>query len=192
MPNDQSPAELREAYESMQKELKKIQKQNESLSQENRKLEAREAFRDAELSPNLADLFVAAQPEAEISVDSALEFAQTYGVGAAPAAEEGGDESGDGGEPSGAGEEASGSSGSPDLNKFARAGSGAGGSGQPPASDKTLTRDEFLTMQRDNPTEAQKALAEGRVKLRTDNPLASGATPTVGRNPFNRQGESQE
>ncbi len=188
MPNDQTPAELREAYESMQKELKKIQKQNESLEGENRKLQAREAFRDAELSPDLADLFVAANPEAEINTDSALEFAQTYGIGAAKVADEGDDDGAD----QGAGDEGAQAPDTEGLDNFARAGSGAAGAGQPPASDKALSRDEFLTLQRDNPGAAQKALAEGRVKLRTDNPMVSGATPPVGHNPFSRQAEDKE
>lgn len=188
--SDQTPAELRDALENAQKELKKLTKANSDLTAENRKLMAKEVFREADLSPNAADLFVAANPEADITVDAVVEFAKNYGIGNVEAADDGDDE-GDGASGDGEGE-GSGSDGTEGLSGFARAGSGQGGSGQPPTTGKTMTRDEFLTAQRDNPALAQKALAEGRVRLRPDNPLGQGATPTVGHNPFVRQGSDDE
>lgn len=177
--SEQTPAELRDAYEASQKELKKLSKQVESLTVENRKFQAMEAFREAELSPNLADLFVATNPEAEINVDAATEFAKTYGLGSATPSTEGEE----GGEPEGA-SGGGGSDGNEGLDQIARAGSGQGGGGQPLASDKVLSRQEFLQLQSEDPNTARQALAEGRVRLREDNPLATGAVPTVGHNPF--------
>ena len=184
--SDGTPKDLREAFESLQKEHEKLQKKNESLASENRTLKASNAFRDAELSPDLADLYVAANPDAsDISVDEALSFAQKYGIqgGAVPAASDDGQDDGAEQEPQVTKQEPDRSG----LENIARAGSGAGGTGQPPASDKTLTRDEFLTLQRDNPAAARQALAEGRVKLRADNPLAEGSNAPLGSNPFQRQ-----
>lgn len=186
MPTPETPAELREAYETGQKELKKLQKQVDTLSHENRKFQAMEAFREAELSPNLADLFVATNPEAEITADAATAFAATYGLTATGEpqveSEEGTPEGGAGG---------GSTDGREGLEQLARAGSGQGGGGQPPASEKVLTRDEFLKLQSENAPAAAQALAEGRVKLRGDNPMGTGSVPTVGQNPFTHGREDE-
>lgn len=184
--SEQTPAELRDAFEAAQKELKKLNKTVEELSGENRKLKAGAAFRDADLSPDLADLFVAANPELDdITVDAATEFATKYGIS-------GPVDTGEGDDVTDGDEGATTSDADKGLDKIARAGSGAGGTGQPPASQKILSRQEFLDMQRTDPTSAQKALAEGRVKLRGDNPLVTGSAPTVGVNPFAAEHQGSE
>ena len=182
--SEKTPAELRDAFEALQKENKKLAAENETLHKTNRSLQAANAFREAALAPDLADLFVAAVPDGDITVDAAKEFAQKYGI--APKADEGSADENEETEEI-VEDQRSG------LANIARAGSGAGTSGQATGGAKLVTRDEFLRMQQTDPAAAQQALAEGRVQLRTDNPYVSGPAVLTGDNPFRaRQGVSSD
>lgn len=166
-----TPEELRDAFDAVSKENKKLQSQQAELLKENRALKAQLATRDAGVKPEVADLYIAANPDADISVDSIKEFVEKYGIA--------------GGEPVPVGEESAEQPSAPStegLDQFARAGSRTSPGGSAPDGKKVLTRDEFLMLQKDNPMAARQALAEGRVQLRNDNPLAEGRSPSV--NPF--------
>lgn len=185
MPEETVP-QLRETLETTQKELKKLQKQNDDLLKTNRTLQAKEAFRDAGLNPKLSDLYTAMNPEGDITEEAVTEFASTWGIAGATMQEGAGEE---GGEPEAAGSQTEQVPNTEGLEQMSRAGSRAGDGGQPPVDTKYVTTDEFVQMQRTNPTEAKKALAEGRVKLREDNPLANKAV--TGQSPFRARDFSQ-
>lgn len=181
--SDETPTQLRDAKEAAEKLAKKLEKQLADVSGELRTMKASSAFSEAGLSGDLAQLYLAANPEAEeIDAAAAKSFAEQYGI-STPAADPqtDDDETGSVDPPNTDG-----------LENMARAGSRTGGDGQAPASTKFLTRSEFLQLQRSDPTQAQKALAEGRVRLRNDNPYASGAVPGVEDNPFASQHEASE
>lgn len=185
--SDGAPADLRNAYEAATKQIQKLEKENQLLVTTNRSLQAANAFRAANLSPDLADLFVAASPDAEITAESAKEFAAKYGISAASekTAEPNEDGTADTNVPVN-------NPGSTDgLDKIARAGSGAGEGGAASASTQTLTRQEFVRLQTSDPVSAQKALAEGRVRLREDNPYATTGGSTGG-NPFTPQAQGAD
>jgi hypothetical protein len=168
--SDEDLAQVRERLDAVEKENKKLQKDNAALIAENRNMKATSAIVEAGLSPDVAGLFIAANPETEITTDAVKEFAEKYGI-------QGKAVSTEGTEPTAP---------SPDdkgLQNFARAGSGAGGSGAAPADTKYLTTEEFIDLQKRDKVAAQKALAEGRIKLSNQNPYAQGAVPGS-KNPF--------
>lgn len=170
--SEMTPDQLRDAYEATKKENAKLQKAAEEALAEVRTLKAVNAVKDAGLSAELADLYIVANPEADITVESVKEFAEKYGIPASEATPVVDEAATEQPRPEQAG-----------LSNFARAGSGAGNGGAAPIGTKHLTRDEFLVLQRDNPAAARQALAEGRVQLREDNPLAEGSS-AFGHNPF--------
>lgn len=173
--SEETPVQLREQLDTLEKELTKTRKSNEELAKENRGLKARDAFRGAELSPELADLFVAASPDAEITVDSVKEFATKYNIGApqVPEVPAGGEQPKETVTPNTQG-----------LEQVARAGSGAGQGGQPSTETQVLSSSEFVDLLRTDKAAAQAALAKGLVKVRDDNPLARDRVNTGDRNPF--------
>ena len=172
--SEETLAQLREQFDSVSKELGKSKKTNEDLMKENRSLKARDAFRSAELSPDLADLFVAASPDAELTVESAKEFATKYGISSTPV------------EPPEAGEskEVTPTPETKGLELIARAGSGAGQGGQQTADDQTLSSSEFVALLKKDKAAAQAALAKGLVRVRDDNPMARDRANTADDNPF--------
>lgn len=178
MSDENTPAELREQVEALTKDIAKERKAKEDLLKENRSLKARDSFREATLSPDLADLFVAVNPDGDISVEAAKDFAEKYGVGAAAAPDEQNGGSGDGTEPPAPNTQG--------LDLINRAGSGAGNGGQPPAGDKTMSVTEYVELLRRDKPAAQTALAEGRVRVRDDNPMARDRVNFGTENPFDR------
>lgn len=167
--SEESIDQLRSAFEASQKENKTLLKRVDELAKENRTMKATQAVTDAGFRADVADLFIAANPEVDITVEAVKDFAERYNISGAAEVQDA--ETSSTPPPSG-------------LANIARAGSRAGGSGQAPADTKYLTRDEFLKLQGSNPMEAHKALAEGRVRLREDNPYASGGVGSL--NPFIR------
>lgn len=167
--SDETVTQLRETLEASQKELKKLSRANEDLVKENRALQAREALRGAELDPKLADLYLGVNPEGEIDVEAVKTFAASYGIATTKAIQEESVE-----------DESNGAKKDPPVEEglanIGRVGSRGGEGGQPPVGTKLLSTSEFLELQRSDPSEASKALAEGRVKLRSDNPMAVGGT----------------
>jgi hypothetical protein len=172
--SEETPNELRAQLEAIQKDLGKAKKANEDLLKENRGLKARTAFAEATLSPDLADLFVAANPEGDITVESAKEFAEKYGIGVAAVVE---DAEGDGSTPNPQPNTAG-------LDLINRAGSGAGNGGQQSAETKTLTVTEYVELLRKDKVAASEALAKGLVRVRDDNPMARDRVNMGEVNPF--------
>jgi hypothetical protein len=170
--SEETPNELREQVDALTKDIGKMRKANEDLAKENRSLRARQAFSEATLSPELADLFVAANPEGDITVDSAKEFATKYGI-SAPVAEGEEEEKTPKPQPNVEG-----------LDAVSRAGSGAGEGGQLPAETNTMSVSEYVQLLKTNKVAASEALAQGRIRMRDDNPLMRDRVSMGDVNPF--------
>lgn len=170
-------AQLRDEYETLQKDHGKLKTAHENTVKENRQLKASQAFTEAGLPANLSDLFITAVPDGDISVDAVKAFAEKYGVGSseAPAGEETESKTEETTPPATDG-----------LKNLARVGSGSGEGGQQTAGTKTLTSREFVDQLRTDKAAAQQALAEGRVVLRDDNPMARDRVSMGTVNPFEK------
>ena len=157
--------QMRERIEAQNKELKTLRARSTELEAETRRLQARDAFRDAGYHPKHGDLYAAQHPEGDISPDGIAGFAQEYNLAPvtpppapAPAPGEAGT--------SAPAETA--------LASMARGGSRPGEGGQPPAgqADRSMTRDAWLELMKSDPAAARKAVQDGRVQIRKDNPFA--------------------
>jgi hypothetical protein len=154
---------MRERIDAQNKELKRLREEGSTLRAETRRLQARDAFREAGFQPVHGDLFAAQNPEGDIAPDAIVGFAQTYGL--TPVAPK---------EPAPEGEAEKGVPAERALAGMSRSGSRPGEGGQPPASnDRSMTRDAWLELAKSDPAAARKAVQEGRVQIRKDNPFAS-------------------
>jgi hypothetical protein len=157
--------QMRERIEAQNKELASLRKSNSELGVEVRKMQARDAFRSAGFKAVHGDLYAAQYPEGEMSADSIAAFAKEYGLAAeeAQAAAEPQEEEAETGAKTGAA-----------LSGMSRSGSRPGDGGQPAAgADKTMTRQEWVELSKSDPVAARKAVREGRVQIRKDNPFAA-------------------
>lgn len=182
MTDELNPAQLREQYDALVKDHGKLKTTNATLERENRTLKAEKFFGEAGLSPLGAELFVATNPEGDITVDTVKAFAEKYGVGSVATGEpEGGEAADETTPPSTEG-----------LKNMERAGSGSGaGSQQGAGGEKTLSSKEFTDLLKRDKAAAQQALAEGRVVLRDDNPLARDRVAMGDVNPFEQFNRSR-
>lgn len=174
--SEETPSQLREQIDALNKDLGKAKKTAEDALKENRSLKARDAFRDATLSPELADLFVAVNPEGDITAESAKEFAEKYGVGAIQAVDDAG----------GTDETPKPQPNTDGLDQLDRAGSGAGQGGQQTAGDQTMSVTEYVELLRKDKVAASEALAKGRVRMREDNPMVRSRASMGDVNPFDK------
>lgn len=158
--SEETPAQLRDALEAAEKAAKKAMDRAMQAESELRTVKARETFRDANLDPNLSELYTALNHEGDVTVEAAQAFAEQWGIGAAPV------------EPEPAPAPAAVPAPEPEgLSHIGRAGSLGGGGAQPPVDTATLTTSEFVKLLSSDRAAANKALAEGRVKMRSDNPF---------------------
>jgi hypothetical protein len=151
--NEESVPQMRERIEDQNKELNQ-------LRADNRKLSAREAFRDAGLNPAHGDLFAAQAVKGDITVETAKAFAEQFGLSTESPEKSTTDQ-----------ETPAAKTDEPDdsaLSNMSGGGSGVGGIGAATATPK-LTRDEWIELQKSDPAAARQALLEGRVQLRADN-----------------------
>lgn len=154
--------QMRERIDAQNKELKRLRDENSKYGAETRRLQARDAFREAGYQPVHGDLFAAQYPEGEIAPDSIAGFAQTYGL--TPVAPK---------EPAPEGEAETGAPAERALAGMSRSGSRPGEGGLPPTTtDRSMTRDDWLALSKSDPAAARKAVKEGRVQIRKDNPFA--------------------
>lgn len=150
--------QMREQIEKLQADIKKQQDTASELSKENRLLKARDVFRQQGYDPVHGELF-ATSTEGEITAEAVDGFASKYGLVPTSSADE-----------SPADVEASADDQSDSLSSFSRAGSGPGSGAAAGPTDNTLTRPEWIELQKSNPAAAKEAVAAGRVQLRADNP----------------------
>lgn len=174
--SDEGIDQVRSQLDDVTKELKKVQADNEKLTSQNRLLLGENAFRDAGLNPGLAKLYVA-DASAELTADAAKAFAEAYGIPAAvpePSIVSAGDAPAPTPAPAG----------DPSMSAMGGAGSRGGEGGQLPAGTKTLTTQEYVELARTDKVAAEKAVAEGRVKLSDLNGWNADRPNMTGQNPY--------
>jgi len=150
MGNEDTIPQMRERIDQQNEQLRK-------LEADNRKLIARETFREAGLKPEHGDLFAAQDAKSDITVDTVKAFATQFGlveeeapVEDTPAPAE------------------TGASADEALTQMSSGGSGAGEGGAA-STKQRMTRDEWTELSKTDPAAARQALLEGQVQLRKDN-----------------------
>jgi hypothetical protein len=174
--SEETIPQMREQIDELTKQLKSERNTNTQLATENRVLAARDVFRERGYSPKAGELFAAANPEGDITVESVDTFAQEFGFGALDSGAENQEENAD--EGSEANEPAP---GNPDLSLMGRSGSGVGEGGAGGSSSEPMTRQEWQELYARDPQTARAAVASGRVQISDDNFYVG--KPTVG-NPY--------
>lgn len=138
----ETPKDLREAHERAVEKAKAAEAEALSARQELRQFKAETLFGNAQH----AELFLKANPDADVTQDAVAQFRETYGIGASS-------------EPSPEPE--------PQVDPGLAAMGGAASSpigGAAPAEQAQLGWDEFEAVLASNPQEAAKLYSEGRVK----------------------------
>ncbi len=181
MPDDKldNVPDLRAHADSLESDLAKSKAALLKSEVENRMFGAREAFSDAGYEPKFADLYVAAEPEGDLTPEAIKVWTGTFGLEPAEAPVEG---EGDGNskvtETAGAKTKA--------LADLGRGGSSTeGGAGSAAEGDKMITVQEWQRLTKTDPAAAREAASQGRIKLRSDNAWVRGyALSETGSNPY--------
>lgn len=158
--SEETIPEMRERIKVLEKEAKEAKEASAASEAKARLFEAKDAFRTAGYKPEQAALYVAANPDGEITTEAVATFADSYGL--APVEQSKGEpapESGDKSNPP---------SGS-ELTPMGRAGSRPGDGGAAPASTEQMTHPEWMELNRKDPAAAREALVKGRVEISQDN-----------------------
>jgi len=163
--------QMRDHIKELETSLKKAQDSMKGLSSENRLLKAREAFREAGYQPQHAELFVGANPEGELSEEAVIEFVQRHQLAPAGGTSDSGEGTGDSSDEGRADSSDSGSDSG--LANMGGGGTRAGDGGAAGArTDNTMTIQDWRKLHATDPAAARKAVNDGRVRIREDNPYA--------------------
>jgi hypothetical protein len=174
--SEETIPQMRETIERLSKDKAGLQKENSELQTQVRVRDAREAFRTAGYEPSQGDLFVAANPDGEITVESVNEFATQFKI--QPAESSGGGDGGSNEEDPASQEPAGSTNLAPASGGGSRPGDSAGS-----ATEQTMTRAEYMELAATDPAAARAAVASGRVEISGDNPWLR--EPSTGRkNPY--------
>lgn len=168
--SEETIPQMRDALDSAGKKVNKLETDLADSHKENRRLTAREAFAEAGYKRDFGDLFASADVEGEITEESVQSFAKQFDLqpNAADGTEGDPDDGGDESDPDDSGS----------LSSMSRAGSRAGDGGQQSTGKQTMTRQEWNELNVRDPNAARKALEDGRVLIRADNPYVEDAGKT--------------
>jgi hypothetical protein len=159
------PEELRKAYKALQRELKQLQEQYEALRQQHTVTVVQQAARELGLSEKHADLFLRTYTGDEVSVDAVRAFAEEYNLlpskNPAQTQPTPGVQNSEG---SLQGQVGGTETVPPPPATFGRAGSTMTGTAVPGAEQGTMSFTDFQRLLADNPAEAARVYAEGRVE----------------------------
>ncbi len=150
-----APKELREALERANEKQQAETARADAAETNLRVLQATTTFKEANLNPKHADLFLKTNPEAEATPETVAAFAEEYGLTVAQAPAEGMKEPA-----------------APDPNSALGALGAAAGSvegGSTPAAQPKMSSEDFSKLLEMNPQEAAKAYVEGRAPRSDDN-----------------------
>lgn len=163
------PKELREAFEKTKAELNQAKAELRSFKTE-------VTFKEQGLTPKHAQLFLAANPDAEVSPEIVQNFAAEYGLQpanteeAVPARQEEGHLPADGSPPAVERTLADGPRPVSDQTLASLQGAAGTPAGSFASADPAkMSQDQFQSLLQTNPSEAAKAYAEGRVERHKDN-----------------------
>lgn len=174
MSDSQNIPEMRETIERLSKEKADLSQKVGDLSQQLRVRDARDAFVAAGYAKTHGDLFVATNPEAEITAESVVAFADQFGL--PPAAAGDSASSGDSAPATDAG--------SVELASMSGGGSRSGDTNAGGVQVETLTREQWKALHATDPSAAAAAVASGRVEISRDNPFVKGSGLPRGTNPY--------
>jgi hypothetical protein len=176
-----TPAEARDHIANLEKDLTKTKASLETALTVNKGFQAKEVFATAGFESNLADLYVSANPEGKLSPEAATEWAKGFGF--VPKTKETKEIEAEGGTETV-------TDGSEQLADMGRGGSSPGGAGQPPPAKDTMSRTEWQQLYTRDPVAAKKAVADGKVEIRGDNPYAKDYVQ--GENPYRDRGAEKQ
>lgn len=144
----ETPKDLRDARDRAIERASEAEKAATAAQSELRQFKAQVTFEKAGLTPKHADLFLKANPDADVTTEAVSDFAHEYGLvpTEAPAAEEATEPQADPGV---------------GLAGFGDA-AGSGTTGSAPAAQPKMSGADFEHLLKTNPEEAAKAYAEGR------------------------------
>lgn len=144
--NMETPKDLREALARAEARAAEAEKTANAAQSELRQYKATVTFEKSGLLPKHAELFLKANPDAEVTPEAVSDFAHEYGLvtEAAPPSTE---------EPKSEG-------GNPALSAFQNAG-GGGTEGAAPAAQPKMSREEFDALLASNPAAAAEAYVKG-------------------------------
>lgn len=162
MTDENTPKDLREALDRANERVAQAEEAAKTATAELRTFQAQVTFERNGLTAKHADLFLAANPEAEVTPDAITSFAEEYGL--VPAGDPDGSSSDDGGSASDEPTETAG---------LAGLGRAAGGtSGAAPAAQPKLSREEFDKLLETDPAAAAKAYVDGTAPRNSRNTTA--------------------
>lgn len=165
--------EMRDTIERLSKEKAALSNENADLKAAVRVRDARDMFRREGFSPEHGDLFAAANPDAEITPEAVVSFADQYNLKtASTAAPSEGDPT-----PKPEADDS-------DLSQLSGSGSRGGDGGAGGAQSTTLTRQQWKDLYVSDPAQAKAAIASGRVEVSRDNPFVKGVGLPKGTNPY--------
>ena len=178
MPEELDVPDLRKQVDKLTKDLAKSQETLVAEQVTNRGFAARDAFADAGYEPKYAALYVAAEPDGELTEEAITVWTGTFGLKPEEA-------------PTGegkAGDSKTEAPGSTKLADLGRGGSSAEGGAGSSTESKMITVQEWQQLTKTDPAAAREAVAKGNIKLRPDNAWVRGYTlsPTGG-NPYIEQ-----
>lgn len=144
----QTPKDLRDALERAEARATEAEKTAQAATSDLRRFQATVTFEKNGLTPKHAELFLKANPEAEVTPEAVSDFAHEYGLAT--------------GEPEPSGKKEETPPANEGLNTFGEA-AGSGTAGSTPAAQPQMSQEDFESLLATNPDEAAKAYAEGRV-----------------------------
>ena len=153
----EAPAELREARDRAVERAAEAEARAAEAEAKYRNLSAQTAFKEVGLSEKHAELFLKANPEADITAEAVSDFAHEYSLVTQPAPEN--DE-----------QPAREPAPNPDLGAAAFAGAaGSSTAGSAPPADAKMSQEDFQVLLATNPSAAAQAYQEGRVERNAQN-----------------------
>ena len=149
--NEESIPNLREALDKAKSDNSALQEQFNQVSGELKGMKAKEVFRASGFQDSHAELFLKANPDAEINNDTVSEFVTSYNLSpqSAPVEQSAG------------------------LNNMGQVADNASPSVVGTPEGGKMTKEQYKKLQVNDPTAAHEALIQGKVEMRGDNYVAN-------------------
>jgi hypothetical protein len=151
--SEESIPNLREALKASQEKTKELENQFAEVNAQLKQFQAKDAFRSNGFAETHADLFVKANPDAEITPEAIQEFVTAYDLKPQPKTQ-------------------ASNQGMKELSGVAQKPSDSIGQ-MGTAETAQMTKTEYKKLLASDPTAAHEALVQGRVQLREDNILGN-------------------
>lgn len=174
--SEEDISQMRKTIERLSKDKAELGTEVKDLSTQVQEYKAREVFSGEGYNPANGNLFVAMNPEKEVTAEVATDFAKAQGLILLESNQKSDDDAGK--------STTEVEDGSKELAGMAGSGSGAGDGGAGGATVESLTRAQWQDLYRSDPAAAKAAVASGRVEISKDNPWVPNKVSTPGVNPY--------